>query len=616
MDVSNMKRNAKVSSAVRVLLWAALVTNAACIDHSPGGEGIGGAQEAEQCVPELPRPKPEAGHPSGVDSKDAGECDAGRPSTGPGHTGGGGYSGVGDKDAGACDGGHSGTSPGHTGSGNSGTGEKDAGANGSGHAGGGHSGGQPGGGGGGGGHGSPGGGHVGGNTGDCDGGHSARADGSVDAGDDAQIADASAPASFSSAALQVEVRTEACESNLVSNYFRVVNGGTTPIKLSDISIKYWAYDTSSTTLVTHTRDNGFVKGADGGTHGVFGVSASATQFSPACGSGTDDEANWEFTIATDDQEPLMPGAEWTHLLVTTSLASCAHFSPGTKDWFSTCLAPSPDYSTNSHYAVYFQGTLVFTSSGINAPACRAPHGSQLLTSYVLPPTSPVMGAVPSSTQIDLYIGLPLQNASNLAGVVDQASDPTSSTYRQWVTDTDFMQNYAPSASDYNQLVSWAQAQGFQVTTYPNNLGVTVIGTAAQIEEAFYIDLVNAKRPNGSTFYEPDRQPSINLSPLVLVVSGLDNYSLPIRGMTASAPSGTFESSDIRNAYLGVGSTCAPLKGDGQTIGVLRISTTLSTPTSLFIEILLICQPCRLDSYQGRRWPDLPPFKSIHPAKFP
>ena len=106
------------------------------------------------------------------------------------------------------------------------------------------------------------------------------------------------------------------------------------------------------------------------------------------------------------------------------------------------------------------------------------------------------------------------------------------------------------------------------------------------------------------------------SPLVLVVSGLDNYSLPIRGMTASAPSGTFESSDIRNAYLGVGSTCAPLKGDGQTNWCSGFNDFVDSDITLYRK-LLICQPCRLDSYQGRRWPDLPPFeKSIHPAKFP
>ena len=141
-------------------------------------------------------------------------------------------------------------------------------------------------------------------------------------------------------------------------------------------------------------------------------------------------------------------------------------------------------------------------SGLSASAVPQ-AGTQVLTSYGLPPMSPVVGPVPASTPIEVDIGLPLRNEAALTAIIDQASDPTSATYRQWVSPSDFLATYAPVASDYAQLAAWATAQGFQVATYSNNLGVDITGTAAQIEAAFYVNLVEAERPDGSTFYEPE-----------------------------------------------------------------------------------------------------------------
>ncbi len=385
---------------------------------------------------------------------------------------------------------------------------------------------------------------------------------------DAGPSEPSSSSDFSSAALELEVRTEACRSNLVSNLLRVVNNGTTPIKLSDISIKYWAYDTSGIDLVSQVRDDGFARDASGATHPVNHVSSSAAQFSPGCGSGAGNEANWEITVSTTDHAELEPGAEWTHLLVTTSLASCAHFSPGTQDWFSGCLAPDAGYAASAHYAVYVGGALVFASSGIDAPSCRSPHGSQLLTAYTLPPASPVVGSVAPTTPVEVNVGLPLQQLADLTALVDQASDPMSPTYRQWVSPSDFLGTYAPPVGDYGALVAWAQAQGFDVATYPNRVGIDILGTAAQIEQAFFVNLIEAQRPDGTTFYEPDRQPSINLMPGVLGMAGLDDYVAPIAYTKQTSPDGQLGATDITNAYLG-GTPCATIYGDGQTIGLIE-----------------------------------------------
>ena len=86
--------------------------------------------------------------------------------------------------------------------------------------------------------------------------------------------------------LELEVLTKSCAANRTEDVFRVVNRGAVAVKLSDISIKYWAYDTSGQTLVPSLRKGGHVIRLDEDArcdHDVSGVLAKATSFSPSCG---------------------------------------------------------------------------------------------------------------------------------------------------------------------------------------------------------------------------------------------------------------------------------------------------------------------------------------------
>ncbi len=405
---SSNKRNARTSSAVlRALLSLACIAftaSTACSDHSPGSSP--GDQEGETCEPETPQP--DGGHSggngdggereagggghAGGGSKDAGANESGHPSHGPG-----------DKDAGDCDAGHSGPGAGQMGGGGT-KGDRDAGGGGGGHPGGG---GDPGAGG------PRGQKHGSGSSGrECDGGADAQgtqgrgggqgpgSDGAecdggrdgqgsqtssghggiggsqasqCDGGRDGQASESSMPPSSSTADLQIELRTASCGSNLVSNLFRVINKGTFPVRLSDISIKFWAYDTSGVTLVARARDGG-IQGAAGDFHPVSGVSAKAVHFAPACGSGSGNQANWEITISTNDHDLLKPGAEWSHILVATSLASCVNFSPGAAAWYTTCEGGT--YAPDPNVAVYDKGSLVNTQ-GVVVPVCRTQEFLQI-----------------------------------------------------------------------------------------------------------------------------------------------------------------------------------------------------------------------------------------------
>ena len=214
-------------------------------------------------------------------------------------------------------------------------------------------------------------------------------------------------------------------------------------------------------------------------------------------------------------------------------------------------------------------TLTF-QSGLPASTITT-AGRQAVTSYSLPPASPIVGPVPGSTVLSFAVGLPLRSFSALQAVADAASDPTNAAYRQFLGPTDFMNNYAPSLNDYMNLTSWAQSNGFTVGSYPTNVLIDVTATAAQIEQALLVNLNYGSRPDGSTFYGPDRVPTLGLTLQILGVSGIDDYVplVPLGGPPQPCAAGTLQPSDIRNNFFTAYGpfNCSALEGSNQSIGI-------------------------------------------------
>lgn len=383
--------------------------------------------------------------------------------------------------------------------------------------------------------------------------------------------------------LKLAVLTNSCGANQAQDFLQVTNTSSAPIKLSDISIKYWVDDTSGQTVVPHVWTGGCVTGVNGNpscVHQVTGVTPTATPFSPACGPDPTHQANWEIAIANTDATTLPAGATWSNIQSALNLANFSNFTPGTADWFSPCLTGS-SYVSDPHFAVYFQGNLVF-SNGIDAPSCRGPHGNQQLHGYtsILPNSVvPVLSPVDPTTPIALEIGLPAQ--PGLQAFAEEVSDPHSPNYRQYLDLPTFTQKFGASATDYQNVIAWATGAGFTVTnTFPNNLLVRVVGTAAQIEQALFANLFWRERMDGTKFVAVDRDPSLNLATPVLAVTGLTDW-VPPHGSTGTAPpsfGSTFNywGADFRAAYFQgcstIPGTGQALDGTGQQIAVLSLNS--------------------------------------------
>ena len=206
-----------------------------------------------------------------------------------------------------------------------------------------------------------------------------------------------------------------------------------------------------------------------------------------------------------------------------------------------------------------------------APTAAGQPGSQQLHGYfAVEPTAPLAGAVPADTKLALAFGLPVKDPAGLKTFLQQVSDPKSPNYRKHLTPSQFYTTYGASSSDYEALQNWAKSYGFTITgTYPNNLLLSVIGNAAQIQAALNVNLVYRLRPDGTTFVTPDRDPSLDLSVPILHITGLSDY-VPPRHLAANGTGlgKTYRAADLRNAYLGVGSSCQKLDGTGQVIGIV------------------------------------------------
>ena len=228
------------------------------------------------------------------------------------------------------------------------------------------------------------------------------------------------------------------------------------------------------------------------------------------------------------------------------------------------------------------------------------QGAQQLHGYfAVDPDStlaPLIGAVPADANVALAIGLAVRDPAGLKTLIQQISDPKSLNFRKHISQSQFYATYSPTNSDYQSLQDWAKNKsGFQITaTYPNNLLLGVTGTAAQIEQALYVNLVYRLRQDGSNFVTADRDPSLDLPVPILHISGFNDFVLPRRhavqgtGFCAPPPASpgpacgsSYRATDLRNAYLGVGSNCQKLDGTGQVVGIVDFTTFNNSDISLY-----------------------------------
>ena len=179
----------------------------------------------------------------------------------------------------------------------------------------------------------------------------------------------------------------------------------------------------------------------------------------------------------------------------------------------------------------------------------------------------------------LTVVLPLRDEAGLQEFLKELYDPASPSYRKFLTVEEFTERFGPTQQDYDNVVHWAQGNGFTIAaTSRNRMNVDITGSVATIENALHVKMGLYQHPaENRTFFAPDREPTVDLPIQLWHIAGLDNYSIPrpalgrkassvtSQATTGSCPDQSFCGSDMRAAYY----ADTALTGAGQSLGLLE-----------------------------------------------
>jgi subtilase family serine protease len=213
-----------------------------------------------------------------------------------------------------------------------------------------------------------------------------------------------------------------------------------------------------------------------------------------------------------------------------------------------------------------------------------------------------VGQLPLKQVMTLDVVLPLRDPAGLESFLKQLYNPSSPSYRHFLTVPEFTQRFGPTEQDYDSVVRFAEAHGFTVVGGTRDgMDVQIKGPVSAVESAFHVAMRTYQHPTESRiFYAPDREPATDLPFALWHVSGLDNYSIPhpmyvkrsdyanahginaedvvSHATTGSGPSASFLGSDMRAAYYGG----TALTGAGQNLGLFEfLGTDLTDLTTYF-----------------------------------
>jgi kumamolisin len=230
---------------------------------------------------------------------------------------------------------------------------------------------------------------------------------------------------------------------------------------------------------------------------------------------------------------------------------------------------------------------VFVLASITSIVCNA-QSQPLLTRHVREATlngsARSVGRLPAAQPMRLVLVLPQRNQAELGQFLQALYDPTSPSYRKYLSVEDFTTMFGPTQQDYDSVVGWAGTHGLTVVgTSRNRMNVDVTGPVSAVEAALHVNMRLYQHPTENrTFYAPDREPTVDLPIQLWHIAGLDNYSIPQSALirrppgapialatTGSCPEQSFCGSDMRAAYYGG----TALDGTGQSLGLLEFVGT-------------------------------------------
>jgi kumamolisin len=210
-----------------------------------------------------------------------------------------------------------------------------------------------------------------------------------------------------------------------------------------------------------------------------------------------------------------------------------------------------------------------------------------------------LNRVAGGEKISLALVLPLRNQGQLDDLLQRLYTPGDLMYGQYLTSSQFAEQFSPTQADYDAVIAFAKSQGLTVvSTHPNRTIVDVVGNAQTVERAFGVQLNQYQLENGRIFRAPSSEPQIpaQLSGRLVGVLGLDNSAVwhahharrssapasagapgtapvPAPNAPGSGPGGGLAPNDIKAAYNlnGIGTS-----GVGQSLALFELDGYLAS----------------------------------------
>ncbi len=234
--------------------------------------------------------------------------------------------------------------------------------------------------------------------------------------------------------------------------------------------------------------------------------------------------------------------------------------------------------------------------------------------------------------VELSIGLSLRNQVGLDAFLQQVSTPGSPLFHHYLNPQTFSALYGPSPAEEAAVSTFLRAQGFKITrTYANHLLIDAVGTVAQAEQTFQVQIDNYQASNGRRFFANDTDPSVpaSMAPFVASVSGLDNIvqygRVPTTPGSAALKMGTnqagiacpqpgaptvptsYTPQQIATAYDFNALYNKGILGEGQTVGLLELDgfspNDIATYAACFGGKYTKIQTVSIDGFSGTPGPN-------------
>ncbi len=202
--------------------------------------------------------------------------------------------------------------------------------------------------------------------------------------------------------------------------------------------------------------------------------------------------------------------------------------------WGSLLRTSPPMHRPSLVWVFVLPLLLFSlplASAIPSARPVAAAPSNLVVGFLTDASALPVGVatrtMPSTALIDLTLTLAPRNSAELSELVEQLSNPTSDAYRHFLTEPEFVEQFAPAPRELAGVESiLAQMGGHSMQSTPDRLGVTTELTASTINRMFQTHLVEYRSPSGRWVYTPSTAPILpgDLAGLVTGAGGFSNLA--------------------------------------------------------------------------------------------